>query len=185
MAANRERSAFTAGRLRAKIQRVTDLIAFTDGGCRGNPGVGAWAFTLVDTRTRKALERSSGEIQTTNNRMELQAAIAALEAVKKVDARIVVFSDSKYLIGCCTKWLRGWKAAGWKRKGEPLKNLDLVQALDGLLAVRRVQFQWVAGHSGHVGNDHVDRLANEAMDRLQSQRDPMHERRFDWSGPLQ
>jgi ribonuclease HI len=163
---------------------VVDLIAFTDGGCRGNPGIGAWAFVLVHTESRKALERAGGEAETTNNRMEMWAAIEALGAVRKHDARVLVMSDSKYLIGCCTEWMAGWKARGWKRKGEPLKNLDLLKKLDELLEPRQVQFRWVAGHSGHEGNDHVDRLANEAMDRIAEGRDPAHERRFEWKGSL-
>jgi ribonuclease HI len=163
---------------------VSDLIAFTDGGCRGNPGVGAWAFVVVDPKTRKALERAGGEVETTNNRMEMWAAIEALTAPRNPGDRLLILSDSKYLIGCCTEWMPGWKANGWKRKGDPLKNLDLLQKLDGLLGGRQVKFRWVAGHSGHVGNDHVDLLANEAMDRIVDGRDPAHERRFDWTGPL-
>jgi len=163
---------------------VTELIAFTDGGCRGNPGVGAWAFVLVDAKTRKAIERTGGEPETTNNRMEMWAAIEALRAVKDPAAELLVLSDSKYLIGCCTEWMAGWKARGWKRKGDPLKNLDLLKELDALLTGRRVKFRWVAGHSGHAGNDHVDRLANEAMDRIGMGLDPAHERRFEWKGSL-
>lgn len=163
---------------------MSKVVAFTDGGCRGNPGVGAWAFVLVDITTRKALEGAGGEPQTTNNRMEMGAAIAALEAVKKADTEILIVSDSKYLIDCCTKWMAGWKRNGWKRKGDPLKNLDLLQKLDELIAGRSVQFRWVAGHSGHVGNEHVDRLGNEAMDRLEQGLSASHERRFDWIGPL-
>jgi ribonuclease HI len=80
--------------------------------------------------------------------------------------------------------MAGWKAKGWKRKGDPLKNLDLLKQLDELTATRKVTFRWVAGHSGHHGNEHVDRLGNEAMDRIEQGLDPAHERRFDWSGPL-
>ncbi len=163
---------------------MTDLIAFTDGGCRGNPGVGAWAFVLVDPKTRRALERAGGEPKTTNNRMEMWAAIAALMEVPPEESSVLVLSDSKYLIGCCTEWMPGWKAKGWRRKGEPLKNLDLLQKLDELLSPRKVDFRWVAGHSGHEGNDHVDRLANEAMDWIQAGIDPTHERRFEWTGSL-
>jgi ribonuclease HI len=163
---------------------MPQIVAFTDGGCRGNPGVGAWAFVLVDVPTRKALEATGGEQLTTNNRMEMGAAIAALSAVKKPGSEILVVSDSKYLIGCCTQWMAGWKRNGWKRKGDPLKNVDLLQKLDELMTGHRIEFRWVAGHSGHVGNEHVDRLGNEAMDRLALGRDPAHERRFDWTGPL-
>ena len=170
--------------VREFVRSMVDVIAFTDGGCRGNPGVGAWAFLLVDMKTRKALERAGGNPDTTNNRMEMQAAIEALQAVKQDGASVLVVSDSKYLIGCCTQWMAGWKAKGWKRKGDPLKNVDLLQQLDTLIAPRKVTFRWVAGHSGHAGNEHVDRLGNEAMDRLAQGLPAEHERRFDWTGPL-
>ena len=94
---------------------MSQVVAFTDGGCRGNPGVGAWAFLLVDVASRKALEAAGGEKLTTNNRMELGAAIAALQAIKQPKTRILVVSDSKYVIGCCTQWMAGWKAKGWPR----------------------------------------------------------------------
>ena len=158
---------------------------FSDGGCRGNPGVGAWAFVLVDRATRKALERAGGEPETTNNRMEIRAAIEGLRAIKKPGSKVLVLSDSKYLIGCSTEWMPGWKAKGWKRKGDPLKNVDLLQELDELLAQFRVHWRWVPGHSGHPGNDHVDLLANEAMDRIQFGKDPAHERRFEWKAALE
>lgn len=161
-----------------------DLVAFTDGGCRGNPGVGAWAFLLVDSASRHALERADGEQETTNNRMEMSAAIHALRAVKTSGKRILVLSDSKYLIGCCTEWMAGWKRNGWKRKGGPLKNLDLLHQLDELIATHHVVWKWVAGHSGHDGNEHVDRLANEAMDRIELGENGAHTRRFEWKGPL-
>jgi ribonuclease HI len=159
---------------------MREVIAYTDGGCRGNPGIGAWAFVLVDRLTKKALERAGGEGDTTNNRMEMQAAIEALCAVRGEDSRILLLSDSKYLIGCCTEWITGWKRNGWKRKGGPLKNLDLLQRLDEVMAGKTIVFRWVAGHSGHPGNEHVDQLGNMAMDRIQSGQDPAHERRFDW-----
>lgn len=159
---------------------MSELVLYSDGGCRGNPGIGAWAFALVERGTRRALERAGGEGETTNNRMEIQAAIQGLSAIKKPGSRVLVLSDSKYLIGCCTEWMPGWKAKGWKRKGEPLKNLDLLKELDVLLAQLHLEWRWVAGHSGHPGNDHVDLLANEAMDRIQLGRDPSHERRFEW-----
>jgi len=174
-----------AGVAAQRSKSMTDLVAFTDGGCRGNPGVGAWAFLLVEGKTRKALERAGGEQATTNNRMEMWAAIAALEAIKKPGVRLLLVTDSKYLIGCCTQWMAGWKAKGWKRKGDPLKNVDLLQKLDSLLTGKHVEFRWVAGHSGHAGNEHVDQLGNEAMDRIQVGQSPDHERRFEWKGPLE
>src|SRR5215475_9371300 len=88
---------------------MSKVVAFTDGGCRGNPGVGAWAFVLVDAKTRQALERADGEQLTTNNRMEMTAAIQALQAVTNPKSSIHIVSDSKYLIDSCTKWMAGWK----------------------------------------------------------------------------
>ncbi len=161
------------------------IIAYTDGGCRGNPGgVGAWAFVLVDPRTRVALERAGGEVSTTNNRMEIRGAIEALSALSRAGQAIQIRSDSKYLINCAIKWMPGWKRKGWSRGKEPLKNLDLLKRLDELLAKHHVSWQWVAGHSGHQGNEHVDQLANEAMDRIEAHAEPTHERRFTWSGAL-
>jgi ribonuclease HI len=163
---------------------LADLIAFTDGGCRGNPGVGAWAFLLVEVRTGRALERAGGEQETTNNRMEISAVLEALRAIRTPNAAVSVVSDSRYVIGCATQWMADWRARGWRRKGAPLKNLDLIQELDALLPRHQVEFRWVAGHSGHGGNEHVDRLGNQAMDRLERGQDPTHERRFRWQGPL-
>jgi len=163
---------------------MRDVIAYTDGGCRGNPGIGAWAFVLVDRLTKKALERAGGERDTTNNRMEMQAVIEALLAIRDSDTRILLLSDSKYLIGCATGWMAGWKKNGWKRKGGPLKNLDLLQRLDEVMIGKQISFRWVAGHSGHPGNEHVDQLGNVAMDRIQLGQDPAHERRFDWHAAL-
>jgi ribonuclease HI len=159
---------------------MTELIAYTDGGCRGNPGIGGWGFVLIDPRNNAALERAGGTASTTNNRMEMQAAIEALSAIKSSSANVVVHTDSKYLIGCCREWMSGWKARGWRRKDGPLLNVDLLQQLDVLLSLRTVRWEWVPGHAGVRGNEHVDRLANEAMDRVVRGADPQHERRFAW-----
>lgn len=155
------------------------VVAFTDGGCRGNPGgVGGWAFLVVDRQTHVALERRGGEQHTTNNRMELLAAIRALEAVRAGE-QVEVRSDSQYLVNMCSRWMSAWKARGWKRKEQaPIQNLDLVQQLDALMATRHVRWIWVRGHSGVKGNEHVDRLAREAMDLVQSGQDPQGERRY-------
>ncbi|TVR14326.1 MAG: ribonuclease HI [Planctomycetota bacterium] len=141
--------------------------AWTDGGCRGNPGVGAWAFLLVDSHTGKALSCAAGERSTTNNRMEMLAAIQTLRALKGPSA-ICIHSDSRYLIDCCTKWLAGWKRQGWKRRGGALKNVDLLQMLDELLNMHQVRMTWVKGHSGDAGNDYVDGLLNTVMDQIQA-----------------
>ncbi len=157
-----------------------DVIAYTDGGCRGNPGVGGWACLLVHPGSGRALERAGGEAETTNNRMEMKAAIEALSTIKKQDAEVLIRSDSKYLINCCSKWIPGWRARGWKRKGGTLKNIDLLKQLDLLLGRHRVSWEWVAGHSGNRGNDRVDQLANEVMDRIEQHREPSYEKRRKW-----
>ena len=157
-----------------------DVIAYTDGGCRGNPGVGAWAFLLIQPSSGRALERAGGEPNTTNNRMEMRAAIEALTAIRKRGAAVLIRSDSRYLIDCCSKWIPGWKARGWKRKDGELKNLDLLKQLDELVAKHRLEWEWVQGHAGNQGNERVDQLANEAMDRLSRGEPPEFERRRSW-----
>jgi ribonuclease HI len=158
-----------------------DIIAWTDGGCRGNPGPGAWAFVIVNTATGAALERCGGEAGTTNNRMEVQAAVEALAALLKPGLRVLIHSDSQYLIKAATEWMPGWKAKGWKRKEGPLKNVDLLQELDHVLAQHQVRWKWVKGHAGDRGNERVDLLANQAMDRLAAGKDPAWEQRCVWN----
>lgn len=155
------------------------VVAFTDGGCRGNPGPGGWGFLLVDVKTQAALERRGGEPHTTNNRMEMTAAIRALEAVKREGEKVEVRSDSKYLVEMCSRWIRTWKSRGWKRKDKgEIQNLDLVKRLDELIARHDVRWTWVRGHAGDLGNEHVDRLANAAMDLLARGVDAAAERRY-------
>ena len=153
-------------------------LAWTDGGCRGNPGPGGWGFLLVHLGTGAALERRGGARQTTNNRMEMTAAIEALKALKG-PGDIEIRSDSRYLVDMCTTWMKGWKLKGWKKKGGPIKNLDLVQQLDELMQVHRVTWTWVKGHAGVPGNEHVDLLTNLAMDAVQGGRDGVAEQRYD------
>jgi ribonuclease HI len=159
---------------------MTRLIAYTDGGCRGNPGPGAWAFLLYEPVRGTALERCGGEATTTSNRMELTAAIEAVTAIRAPDHELTIHSDSLYLIKSATRWLAGWKAAGWRKKGDPLKNVDLLQRLDEALARRRVTWKWVRGHAGDAGNERVDLLANEAMDRIARGKAAAWERRTRW-----
>ena len=160
---------------------MIELVAYTDGGCRGNPGIGGWGFVLIEPRTSSALERAGGVAETTNNRMEMQAGIEALSSIKVASAAVVVYTDSQYLINCCSKWLGDWKARGWRRKEGPLANVELLKQLDELQSRHRVRWEWVRGHAGHRGNEHADRLANEAMDRVARGQDPGIERRFIWS----
>lgn len=160
---------------------MNELIAYTDGGCRGNPGIGGWGFVLIDPRTGQALERHGGVQMTTNQRMELQAAIEVLTALKRDGQAVLIHADSQYVIKCCSQWMAGWKANGWKRKDGPLANLEQLQQLDALLSRHRVRWQWVRGHSGDRGNEHVDRLTNVAMDCIARGEDPSGERRFPWT----
>ncbi len=130
---------------------------FTDGACRGNPGPGGWAALL---RTGgKERELSGGESLTTNNRMELTAAIRALEALKK-PCRVALHTDSQYVREGITKWIHGWRKNGWRTADrKPVKNAELWQELLDAAELHRVEWHWVKGHSGHVENDRVDALA--------------------------
>jgi len=163
---------------------VPDIIAYTDGGCRGNPGVGAWAFVLIHRATGHALERADATAQTTSNRMELQAVLEAFSAVKRSRSRVLLLSDSKYVINCGSQWLAGWKRRGWQRADGPLKNVDLLQQLDLAVARHEIEWRWVPGHSGEAGNERVDGLVNEAMDRLMRRADTRWDRRCTWTAPL-
>jgi len=147
---------------------MTEVDIYTDGACRGNPGPGGWAALLVAGRERK--EISGAETQTTNNRMELMAAIGGLGALKRRCA-VKLYTDSKYVLQGITEWLPNWKARGWRTAArEPVKNQDLWQLLDAASLQQDVEWHWVKGHSGHEGNDYVDQLANRAIDRLMAGR---------------
>lgn len=137
---------------------------FTDGACRGNPGPGGWAALLRYRGQEK--EIYGAEPRTTNNRMELMAAIMALESLKRA-CRVSLTTDSEYVKKGITEWLAGWKRRGWKTAGKkPVKNLDLWQRLDAAAAAHNVEWHWVRGHSDHPGNEAADRLANRAIDEL-------------------
>lgn len=163
---------------------MPELVIYTDGGCRGNPGVGAWAFVLIHCASKTMLERADAVESTTNNQMELRAVIEALRAIKRPSS-LLVFSDSKYVIQCASQWIPGWKERGWKKKNGELKNVELLQSLDRLLSGHRVEWRWVAGHSGEPGNERVDQLANEAMDRLLVRGSSAWERRGSWNHRFQ
>ncbi len=136
--------------------------AFCDGSCRGNPGPGGWGLVLQDAQSGRTLEEAfGGDSATTNNRMELQAAIETLMRVPE-GAVLEVFTDSQYVCQGMASWLQGWKKRGWKTAGgEPVKNREYWQTLDGLAALRKVTFTWVKGHAGHAGNERADTLANQ------------------------
>ena len=134
------------------------VIIYTDGACRGNPGPGGWGLILIWGGLEK--EMCGGELSTTNNRMELMAAIQALEALKR-PCKVELHTDSQYVRNGVTQWIHGWKARGWKTAAkEPVKNVDLWQALDAAQARHNIQWRWVKGHAGHDGNERADALAN-------------------------
>jgi ribonuclease HI len=130
---------------------------FTDGACKGNPGPGGWGAWLKNGEHEK--EICGGERNTTNNRMELMAVIEALSALTR-PCNVVLHTDSQYVQKGISEWIHGWKKRGWKTAAkEPVKNADLWQALDAAQARHQVEWRWVRGHSGHVGNERADQLA--------------------------
>lgn len=136
----------------------------TDGGCQGNPGVGGWAAVLESKGRRK--EISGGEPATTNNRMELRAAIEALNALNK-PCDVILHTDSEYLRNGITKWLYGWKRNGWRTSTkQPVRNADLWSALDDAVRRHKVHWQWVKGHAGIDDNERCDQLAGAAMKKI-------------------
>ena len=139
---------------------------FTDGACRGNPGPGGWGALLRYGDTEKPLY--GGEPDTTNNRMELMAAIKALEALSR-PCQVILTTDSQYVRQGITSWLEGWKRKGWKTASkQPVKNQDLWQQLDQQASRHTVDWRWVKGHSGHRENEIADQLANRGIDELKS-----------------
>ncbi len=140
---------------------VVDI--FTDGACSGNPGPGGWGALLRYGKVEKEL--SGGEVLTTNNRMEMMAAIAALEALKR-PSTVRLHTDSQYLKNGITEWIPQWKRRGWKTADKkPVKNVDLWQRLELATAPHKVRWLWVKGHDGHVENERVDELARMAIPR--------------------
>ncbi|MEO1533794.1 MAG: ribonuclease HI [Pseudomonadota bacterium] len=149
--------------------RADGLYAYTDGACSGNPGPGGWGVVLEAVKggaLAKARELSGGEADTTNNRMELMAAIMALETLER-PAAITVVTDSSYLKDGITGWIHGWKRNGWKTAAKkPVKNAELWQRLDAAQARHRVAWEWVKGHAGHPQNEAADALARSEIKRL-------------------
>lgn len=144
---------------------MTEIVTiYTDGACRGNPGPGGWGALLV--LNEKKREMCGGEKGTTNNRMELTAAIEALGALKK-PCKVLLVTDSQYVLKGVTEWMVGWKKRGWKTASkQPVKNVDLWQKLDLALSPHDVKWEWVKGHAGHPGNERADQLANRGIDEL-------------------
>lgn len=142
----------------------TKTEVFTDGACRGNPGPGGWGALLRHNGHEKEL--SGAETHTTNNRMEMMAVIEALRSLNR-SCEISLTTDSQYVKNGINEWLPNWKQRGWKTANrKPVKNEDLWRVLDDLVRNHRIEWHWVKGHSGHVENERVDRLANLAIDRM-------------------
>ncbi len=145
---------------------MPDLYAYTDGACSGNPGPGGWGVLLQakeGATVVKERELKGGEAATTNNRMELMAAISALESLNR-DTEITVVTDSAYVKNGVTGWIHGWKRNGWKTASKkPVKNVELWQRLDAANARHRVTWKWVKGHAGHPENERADELARAGM----------------------
>ncbi len=137
---------------------------FTDGACRGNPGPGGWGVLLRFKGKEKSL--FGGEAETTNNRMELTAAIKGLQALTRA-SNITLTTDSKYVLQGITEWLVNWKKRGWKTANKkPVKNVDLWKMLDAEIKAHTIEWKWVKGHSGHRENEIADQLANKGIDEL-------------------
>ena len=143
---------------------MSKVTIYTDGACRGNPGPGGWGAVLLSGEHRKEL--NGAESETTNNRMELLAAIESLAALNR-RCQVQLYTDSQYVRMGITEWIKQWKVRDWKTADrKPVKNTDLWQALDAQIARHDIEWHWVKGHSGVPGNERADQLANEAIDRL-------------------
>lgn len=144
---------------------LNEVVIYTDGACKGNPGPGGWGAWLKSGPTEKDL--FGGELNTTNNRMELTAVIEGLAALKR-PCKVLLYLDSQYVRKGITEWIRGWKAKGWMTASkQPVKNVELWQKLDKLVAEggHQIEWRWVKGHSGDPGNERADMLANKGVDK--------------------
>ena len=145
---------------------MKQVTIFTDGGCLGNPGPGGWAAILRYGKHERAI--SGGEAATTNNRMELSAAICALQTLKE-PCEVIIFTDSQYLRMGITEWIHSWRKRGWvTAKREPVKNADLWKALDAACKPHRIDWKWLKGHAGHPENERCDALAGAEIDKIQN-----------------
>ena len=147
---------------------TTTVSLFCDGSCLGNPGPGGWACLMRATTSSGTHEKmlTGGDAQTTNNRMELQAAVKGLEALTRPCA-VEVVTDSNYVVEGMKSWIHGWKKNGWKSKdGKPVKNVELWQALAAAAAIHEVRWRWVKGHAGHIENERVDAAARDVAARF-------------------
>jgi len=142
------------------VEELPKVTIYSDGSCEPNPGPGGWAALLRFEGHEKEL--SGSDPQTTNNRMELTAAVEALKALKR-PCRVMLYTDSEYLKRGITEWLPRWQARNWRRKGGELANVDLWQALAEAVQAHQIEWRWVRGHAGHTENERVDRLAKQAI----------------------
>jgi len=139
---------------------------YTDGACKGNPGIGGWGALLV--HNEQSIEMFDGELETTNNRMELKAVIEALNHATSMNDDVQIYTDSSYVQKGIQEWIFNWKKNGWRSSNKkPVKNQDLWQELDTLNSSLKVEWFWVKGHAGHPGNERADFLANEGVKKIQ------------------
>jgi ribonuclease HI len=144
---------------------VNPIEIYTDGACRGNPGPGGWGALLIAGKHQKTMH--GGDPETTNNRMELTAAIEALNALKS-HSRVILHTDSKYVMDGIREWMPNWKKRDWKTASrKPVKNQDLWQALDVAVGRHEIDWRWVKGHNGNPGNEVADELANRGIDEME------------------
>ncbi len=144
------------------MEPMSKIEIFTDGACKGNPGPGGWGAWLVAGEHQKEL--CGGELNTTNNRMELRAVIEALNALKR-PSEVVLHTDSQYVQKGISEWIVGWKKRGWRKADKsPVLNVDLWQALDEAQLRHTIEWRWVKGHAGHPGNEKADELANRGVE---------------------
>ena len=142
---------------------MNEIEIYTDGACKGNPGPGGWGALLITAQAKKEL--FGGELDTTNNRMELTAVIEALLALKR-PCHVTLYLDSEYVRKGITEWIHGWKARGWRTAAkQPVKNVELWQQLDAVVSTagHTIDWRWVKGHAGNPGNEHADALANQGV----------------------
>lgn len=145
---------------------TSEVTIYSDGGCRPNPGIGGWAAILIGGGREREL--SGGQRDSTNNRMELTAAVEALTALKR-PCSVTFYTDSEYLRNGITKWLKGWKRNNWVRREGPVKNVDLWKRLDELAQRHEIDWRWVRAHAGNHYNERCDELAAEAIERIRTE----------------
>ena len=153
--------------LEDELPKKPVVFLYTDGSCLGNPGPGGWAFILNYEGLDTVIRGAEGEFETTNNRMELMAVIQGLGVLDQ-PSRVKLSADSQYVLNGMMRWMPGWKANGWRKKGGVIKNLDLWKQLDRLMAKHTIDTTWVKGHAGHLENEQCDDLAREQAEKYKA-----------------